>query len=152
MYSTKHGSNIATSYLKVRDYSMSVIKFLKASMGNLSLLSYIFRNPEPLGTEFKTVTWSIIVGWSWSGIIWSWEPYPPVPRYLWRRQRGWGRGSWKDQQVIVYCCKICSWKRNQQRQPPPLVLIWLGWWKPTPKDFARLQYRVWQRIFLADPT
>ena len=34
---------------------MSVISFLTTSKGNLPHLSYILRNPEPMGTELKTV-------------------------------------------------------------------------------------------------
>ena len=46
-------SNIATSYIKVGDESMSAIRFLTRSKGDLPYLSYIFRKPEPFGTEFK---------------------------------------------------------------------------------------------------
>ena len=35
--------------------SMSAIRFRTTAKGNLLHLSYIFRKPEPLGTEFKTV-------------------------------------------------------------------------------------------------
>ena len=48
-------NNIAASYLKVRDKSMSVIIFHMTTKGNLPHLSYIFRKPWPLGTEFKKV-------------------------------------------------------------------------------------------------
>ena len=48
-------SNIATSYLKVGDESMSAIQFCTTLKGNLPHLSYIFRNKEPLGTEFNKV-------------------------------------------------------------------------------------------------
>ena len=34
---------------------MSAIRFQTTAKGNLPHFSYIFRNPEPLGTEFKTV-------------------------------------------------------------------------------------------------
>ena len=34
---------------------MSVIQFHTKLKGDLPQLSYIFRNPEPLGMEFKTV-------------------------------------------------------------------------------------------------
>ena len=47
--------NIDASFLKVRDESMSAIRFWNTSKGNLPHLSYIYRNTEPLGTEFKTV-------------------------------------------------------------------------------------------------
>ena len=47
-------SNIATSYLKVRDESVSAIQFCKMSKGDLPHLSYIFRKMGPLVTEFKT--------------------------------------------------------------------------------------------------
>ena len=39
---------------------MSAIRFQTTEKGNLPHLSYIFRNPEPLGTEFNTVVCSII--------------------------------------------------------------------------------------------
>ena len=42
--------NIAASYLKFGDESMSVISFRATAKGNLPHLSYIFRKPEPLGT------------------------------------------------------------------------------------------------------
>ena len=48
--------NISASYLKVGDDSMSTIIFWKTARGNLPHLSYILRKPEPLVTEFKTVT------------------------------------------------------------------------------------------------
>ena len=51
--------NIAASFLKVGDESMSAIRFLKTAKGNLPHLSYIFRKPEILGTEFKTVACSV---------------------------------------------------------------------------------------------
>ena len=38
---------------------MSAIRFRTTAKGNLPHFSYIFRNPEPLGTEFKTVACSI---------------------------------------------------------------------------------------------
>ena len=47
-------SNIASSYLKVRDESMSAIKFFTMLKGNLPHLSYLFLRPEPLGAKFKT--------------------------------------------------------------------------------------------------
>ena len=47
--------NIAASFLKVGYESMSAIRFHTTAKGNLPHLSYILRNPEPLGTEFKTV-------------------------------------------------------------------------------------------------
>ena len=49
-------NTIADSYMKVE--SMSAIRFRKTAKGNLPHLSYIFRKPEPLGIEFKTVTCS----------------------------------------------------------------------------------------------
>ena len=48
--------NIAVSSMNVRDESMSAIRFWTTAKGNLPHLSYIFRKPEPLGTEFKTVS------------------------------------------------------------------------------------------------
>ena len=51
----KEFSNIASSYLKVGDDSMSAIQFHTTSKGNLTHLYNIFHKPEPLGTEVKTV-------------------------------------------------------------------------------------------------
>ena len=42
--------NIAASFLKVGDESMSAIRFWKTEKGNVPHLSYIFHKPEPLGT------------------------------------------------------------------------------------------------------
>ena len=53
--------NIATSYLKVGYESMSAIRFRMTGKGGLPHLSYIFRKTEPLETEFKIVTCSVIV-------------------------------------------------------------------------------------------
>ena len=43
---------------------MSAIRFWTMAKGNLPHLSYIFRKPEPLGIEFKTVacsvTWALL--------------------------------------------------------------------------------------------
>ena len=50
--SVKH---IAASYLNVGDDSMSVVCFQTTAKGDLPHVSYIFLNPEPLGTYFKTV-------------------------------------------------------------------------------------------------
>ena len=38
---------------------MSAIRFQTTAKGDLPHLSYIFRKPEPLGTEFKTVACSV---------------------------------------------------------------------------------------------
>ena len=51
--------NIAATFLKVGDESMSAIRFRKMAKGNLPQLSYIFRKPDPLSTEFKTVACSV---------------------------------------------------------------------------------------------
>ena len=51
--------NIAASFLKVGDESMSAIRFRTTAKRNLPHLSYIFRKPDPLGTEFKTVACSV---------------------------------------------------------------------------------------------
>ena len=60
MYGYKKAcSNIAKSYIKVWDESMSAIRFCTTSKGNLPHFSYILNNPEPIGTEFKTVACSI---------------------------------------------------------------------------------------------
>ena len=50
--------NIAASFLKVGDESMSAIRLRTTAKGNLPHLSYIFRKPEPLSTEFETVACS----------------------------------------------------------------------------------------------
>ena len=42
--------------MKVGDESMSVIRFRTMEIGNLPHLSYIFHKPEPLWTDFKTVS------------------------------------------------------------------------------------------------
>ena len=47
--------NIAASYLKVRYESIRAIRFCTAVNGNLTQLSYILCNTEPLGKNFKTV-------------------------------------------------------------------------------------------------
>ena len=52
-------SNIATSYLKIGDESMSEIKFHKMLKGGLPHLYYILHNLEPLGTEFKMAACSV---------------------------------------------------------------------------------------------
>ena len=52
-------SNIAASYLKVGDDSMSAIQFCTMSKGDLPHLSYIFHKPEPLGTYFKMVAFYV---------------------------------------------------------------------------------------------
>ena len=51
--------NIAASFLKVGDESMSAIRPRTTAKGNLPHLSYILCRPEPLGTEFKTVACSV---------------------------------------------------------------------------------------------
>ena len=43
-------SNISAGYLKVGDESMSAMRFITMSKGNLHHLHYIFYKPEPLGT------------------------------------------------------------------------------------------------------
>ena len=48
-------NNIAASFMNFGDESMSAICFRTTVKGNLPQLSYIFRNPEPLGAEFKIV-------------------------------------------------------------------------------------------------
>ena len=51
--------NTIASYLKVGDDSMGGIRFWTTDQGNLTYLSYIFRNMGPMGTEFNTVAYSI---------------------------------------------------------------------------------------------
>ena len=45
-------SNIVSNYLKVGDESTSTMIFHTNSKGDLPHLSYILRNPEPLGIEW----------------------------------------------------------------------------------------------------
>ena len=47
--------NIAASFLKVGDESMSAIRFWTTTKGKLPYLSYILRKQEPLSTDFNTV-------------------------------------------------------------------------------------------------
>ena len=51
--------NIASSYLKIGDDSMSAIRFQTTAKRELLHLSYIFRDTEPLGGEFNAVTYSV---------------------------------------------------------------------------------------------
>ena len=51
-------SNIASSYLKVGDESISSIRFFTMSKEDLTCLTYIFCTSEPLGTELKKVDFS----------------------------------------------------------------------------------------------
>ena len=50
---TEAFSNMASIYLNIGDDSMCAIRFRTTSKGNVPHLSYIFRNPEPLGEEFN---------------------------------------------------------------------------------------------------
>ena len=56
--------NISASSMKVGDDFMSAIRFRMTEKGNLTHFPYIFRKPDPLGTEFKTfacsITWDLI--------------------------------------------------------------------------------------------
>ena len=56
--------NIVASFLKVGDESMSAIRFRLTAKGNLPHLSYIFRKPDPPGTNLNTVacyvTWALL--------------------------------------------------------------------------------------------
>ena len=52
-------NNIAASFMKVGDESMSEIRFWTTTKGNLPHLSYILHKPEPLWTEFKKVAFSV---------------------------------------------------------------------------------------------
>ena len=52
---SKACKNIDASYLRVGNESMSAIRFKTTAKGDLPHVSYIFRNPEPMGTEFNTV-------------------------------------------------------------------------------------------------
>ena len=51
--------NMSTRSMNVRDDTMSKIGFLTTAIGDLPHLSYIFRKPEPLGTEFNTFEFSV---------------------------------------------------------------------------------------------
>ena len=51
--------NIPSIYLKVGDDSMNAILFQTTEKGNLPHLSYIYRKPEPLGAELKTVAYYV---------------------------------------------------------------------------------------------
>ena len=51
--------NIAASFLKVGGESMSAIRFRTTAKCNLPHLLYIFRKPEPLITEFKTIAFYV---------------------------------------------------------------------------------------------
>ena len=51
---------------------MSKIRFRTTAKGNLPHLSYIFRKPEPLGTKFKTVAWSV----TGALLFIDWHPFP----------------------------------------------------------------------------
>ena len=54
-----HARILQPVFLSCGDESMSEIRFRTTAKGNLPHLSYIFRKPEPLGTEFKTVACSV---------------------------------------------------------------------------------------------
>ena len=47
--------NIASNFLKFGYEFMSAIRFCTTAKGDLPHLSYIFRKPEPLETDFNTV-------------------------------------------------------------------------------------------------
>ena len=51
--------NIDASFLRVGGESMSEIRFRTTAKGNLLNLSYIFRKPDPLETEFNKVSCSV---------------------------------------------------------------------------------------------
>ena len=51
--------NKHASYLRVGDDTMSAIHFQTIVNENLPHLSYIFRNPESMGMEFKTAAYSV---------------------------------------------------------------------------------------------
>ena len=52
-------SNIAASYLKIRDESMSAMRFCKNPKENLPQFSYILHEPEPLGVELNMFVLSV---------------------------------------------------------------------------------------------
>ena len=54
-------NNIAASYIKVGNESMSAINFRNTEKGGGSYLSYIFHKPEPMGVDFKNVACSVTV-------------------------------------------------------------------------------------------
>ena len=54
-FNQNRAQTIASSRIKVLDESMSAFRPQTTKTGNLPHLSFIFRKPEPLGTELKTV-------------------------------------------------------------------------------------------------
>jgi hypothetical protein len=52
-FNNARAQNIAASYCKVHDESMSSWKTRTTKLGGLPFLSFILRKPKPLGTEFK---------------------------------------------------------------------------------------------------
>ena len=73
---------IASSYINVRDDSMSVIPFFTMSKGKLPHLSYIFRNPEPLGTELNIFDFSVTGALIFLEIQWDKEGVKLTQYYL----------------------------------------------------------------------
>lgn len=53
-FNDNRAQNVAASYTKVHDESMSSYRPTTTALGGLPFLSYILRKPKPLGTEFKT--------------------------------------------------------------------------------------------------
>ena len=52
-------NNISASYMRVVNEYMIMICFGTIVKDNLPHFSYILRNPEPLGIEFKIVAFSV---------------------------------------------------------------------------------------------
>jgi hypothetical protein len=52
-FNNSRAQDIATSYQKVFDESMSAWKARTTQLGGLPFLSFVLRKPKPLGTEFK---------------------------------------------------------------------------------------------------
>jgi hypothetical protein len=52
-FNNSRARDIAASFTKVHDESMSSWKTRTTKLGGLPFLSFILRKPKPLGTEFK---------------------------------------------------------------------------------------------------
>jgi hypothetical protein len=52
-FNSARAQEIASSFCKVHDESMSAWKARTTKLGGLPFLSFVLRKPKPLGTEFK---------------------------------------------------------------------------------------------------
>jgi hypothetical protein len=57
-FNENRGNIVAASVIKLLDESMSAWRPRKSKTGGLPNLSFILRQPEPLGTEFKSMACS----------------------------------------------------------------------------------------------